>query len=743
MSNIYFEDTKELIDPTIHKFLYALMKYIFYGKDQTKNDTRKKLNRFKEKINEDEYYKSKNFHFSIYIDESGGDVAREKMNCNLKNLEDILNFIRIHNFIMASEIIENIMIRLISFSFGSKSSDFFGKYIYNNLNLLRTDKKIILRWILKEKLKYLFNNGSKDLSDILNYEEITSNYEMDNKKKEANVFISECTFIQFLLKIHSVRCVLNIPKYLSNKNKYGSTIISQSQISFLSKTAISDMTSNYYNESCLFYGPEIGKTGRNTVIPLALSMLISSYIYYQNRHSPLMNYKRKNNLINIPFKYDLSEAGINDLYLGTIMSPIRIEPKIEIIELNKNNFGVEGILGMYKVIIFNKHIKRISVKSCGIKTKHLKYLLKNLRIFENKSIEELDVSSNYIESDADEYLVKILENLKGLKYLNLSYNNIKGGIASLFAEMKNLYRRKKTNLETLILINCRLDNHDFYELGELLKSKYCQLKCLCLSMNKIPSNINFFKSLKKNRSLKEIYLYNCGISSDKEDEINRIISNLNFEKLYLYANQIHDYNKYISIIYRNCLIKNKEEIENRNISYDKPCLFNLNINGTDCLNRNNNKNILIHKGIQKTNLSILDLTSVLNGYKIKKIGSKEYFDETNSIVEDLGKKTEENKALKKEINNYKVDVEKLKKNIEYLDEFENIDIENIINNPNSKNKIFIKEEANKFKSSLSFNNKEEEKKKMEQFVDYISLKRIEKILEVKQKTIDKKKLILI
>ena len=32
------------------------------------------------------------------------------------------------------QIIENIMIRLISFSFGSKSSDFFGKYIYNNGN---------------------------------------------------------------------------------------------------------------------------------------------------------------------------------------------------------------------------------------------------------------------------------------------------------------------------------------------------------------------------------------------------------------------------------------------------------------------------------------------------------------------------------------------------------------------------------------------------------------------------------
>ena len=659
MSNIYFKDTKELINPTIHKFLYALMKYIFYGKDQTKKETRQKLNDFIDKINEKEKKKSK--HFRIYIDQDDRDRTREKMNCDLRNLEDILNFIRIHNFIMASEIMENIMIRLISFSFRAKSSDFFGKYIYNNLYLLRTNKKIILNWIFKEKLKYLFNNGTKDLTDILNYEVKTSNNETDDKKREFNIFISECTFIQFLLKIQSMRCMLNIPKYLYNKNTYGNTIISQSQISILSKTQISDATSNYYNQSCIFYSQEIGKTDRNAYLALASSMLISSYIYYQNRHSPLMNYKPKNNLINIPFKYDLSEAGINDYNLRTIMSPIRIEPKIEIIELNKNNFGVDGLLGMYKVAIFNKHIKRISVKSCGIKTKHLKYLLKNLRIFENKSIEELDVSSNYIKSDADEYLVKIFQNLKGLKYLNLSYNNIKGGIASLFAEMKNLYRRKKTNLETLILINCRLDNQDFYELGELLKSKYCQLKCLCLSMNKIPSNINFFKSLKKNRSLEEIYLYDCGITSDKEDEINRIISNLNFGKLYLYANQIHDYNKYISIIYRNCLIKNKEEIENRNISYDKPCLFNLNINGTDCLNRNKNKNILIHKGIQKTNLSILDLTSVLNGYKIKKIGSKEYFDETNSIVEDLGKKTEENKALRKEINNCKVDVEKLKK----------------------------------------------------------------------------------
>ena len=735
MSNKYFTDNKELIDPTIHKFLYVLMKYIFYGKSQTKKETREKLKIFiNKKINQNKQYESYHINLNISFEHN------EKKNCNLDNLVEILNFTRIHNFAMASEIIENIMIRLISFSFQSKSSDSFGKYIFNNLNTLRTEKKVILDWINNEKLKYLFNNRNKDLSDILNYDEITSNYEFNTKKDEDPQFIKECTFIQFLLKIQKMRFMLNIPKNDNNKKNY-TTLASQS--SFLSKTTIGDTTSIYYNESCLFYGSDIGKTEKNVVIPLALSVLISSYIYHQNRHSPLIKYKQKDDLIDLPFKYDLSEAGIIDLYLGTIMKPIRIEPKIEVIELNKNNFGVEGLLEMYKAIIFNKYIKKISIKSCGIKSKHLKYLLRNLKPFKNNSIEVLDISSNFIKSDADEYLVKIIENLKGLKTFIFSENNIKGGIAPFFVELKNLYRQKKTKLETLILINCSLDNNDFYELGELLTSKFCQLKCLCLNMNKIPSNSNFFKALKKNRSLKEIYLYDSGTNSDKEDEINRIISNTNLESLYLYINQIHDYNIYIRIIYRNCLIKNEKENQNKNISFDKPCLCNLNMNRADCFNKNINKNKLLQEGINRTNLSILDLISVLNGYKIENKLDENYYKGINSIKEDLVNKLKENKALEKEINNCKIDIEKLKKNIEYMEEFENIDIENIINDYKSKYKMFIIKEANKLKSNLSFNNEKERKKKMEQFVDYISLKRVEKILEEKQKIFEKKKLILI
>ena len=62
--------------------------------------------------------------------------------------------------------------------------------------------------------------------------------------------------------------------------------------------------------------------------------------------------------------------------------------------------------------------------------------------------------------------------LRGLKTLNISNNYLKCGLAPFFVSLKNLYRQKKSKLETLILFNCYLDDISFYELGELLKSKY-------------------------------------------------------------------------------------------------------------------------------------------------------------------------------------------------------------------------------------------------------------------------------
>ena len=712
--------SKTIIDPTIYKFLYFLMKYLFYFPKKQEKAVFTKLKDFivklKLKINLKGYfYDDKDY----YID----------------NFSEIMKFIKKQNFMLASEIMENILIRVLSFAFKAEKDDFFGKYLYNNLKTLRDDKKQLFceKWINSDLIQHIFNNNKLDI--VMNVDDVISEVNNNNnEKKRYAQFMRDCPFFHLLIKINEAREIFNRNKIGSDDDKNYS----------LSKTNFDENTTIYEQISVLFFDESLGKDQKIHKMPATTSTFITTYVYYHNRISPLVNFsKDKEGLENLPFTYDLSEAGINNSYLMLVEKPIRIEPKIEILELNKCSFGFESILELHKAIIFNKSLKKISIKSCSIKSIYLSSFLENLNLFENNNIEELNISSNYLKSDADEYLVKIISSFKKLKTLILSYNNLNCGMGPFFACLKNLYRQKKSELKELFLNNCELDDISFYELGELLKSKYCNLELLCLNENKIPSNSNFFKAIKKNRSLKEIYLYDCGINSDKEDEINRIISNSYLESLYIYFNQIHDYNKYIRIIYRNCLIKNKEENENKNILCDKSCLFNLNLNGADCFNRNKNKNKLLYKGIQNTNLSIIDLISVLEGYQNGNIGSKEYYDEINLIKDDLVKISKENKALKREINNYTIDVERLRKSIKYIDEFDNIDIENIINNPKSKYPIFIMEEANKFKSSLNYNNEEEGNQKMKHFVDYIRLKRIEKILEEKQKIIDKKKLILI
>ena len=720
----YFEDTKELINPTMHKFLYILMKYMIFG-ERINKKTIKKLQTFAEK-----------YKIQLQID-----FISPKNNWTIENLNEFILLVKKQSLVFSSEIIENMLIRLFSFAFFPERSEFFGKHVYNNLKSLRKNKMIFNKWIDNNLLNYIFNEKDSNFDKILEYDCAISSSEgnldiVNEKYPEASKL---STIIRLLISLHYTRFLINLPK---DNSKFNRSEMNTST-TLNSVTRDGNYSSIYYNASLLYYSNIINLKEKDTVLPFFLSTLISSYIYNQNRKSSLMKFSDDSpNLAKLPYIYELSEAAINDLYMGTVLKPIRIEPRVCGIRMNKNDFAIEGILELHKLMIFNKNIKEISVKSSGIKSKNLKTFGKDLKLFDNKSIEELDMSSNYIKSDAEKYLAKLISKLKGLKTFTLSFNTLKSGAAAFFATLKNLYRQKKTKLETLILNKCRLDDISFYELGEMLKSKYCKLKCLCLSLNDIPSNVNFFESLKKNRSLKEIYLYGCGIKNENVDAIDRIISNSNLESLYLYVNKIHDFNQYIRIIYRNSLIKCiEEEKQKENIICDSPCLYNLNMNEADCYNRNSAKIKLLKGGIEKTNLSILDLTSVLSGFEIIKEGSKEYFGEVQKIRNDLQKQLDDYKKALTEILHNNVDKEELEKMISEKNkkEFEKLEeLEKIINDSNSKNKLYIRKSLNEM-----FKNDAGKKIKIEQCYNYINFKRAEKNLIENEKIVKNKKMILI
>ena len=713
----YFENTKYIINPTIHKFLYVLVKYLLLGKDYMKK-TKDKLKKFiiKSKI--------KNFNTDILI----------QNNCDSKNFEAILSFIKTHNSLLASEILENILIRVLSFSFNTKSDEFFGKYLYNNLSQFKKGNKIFLKWIEIEMDNPLFNETNKTLDFALENDDI----ELFEKKNFEQKMASQSTFIQILFNINDSKYIYNINK--NKDNKENSDSINKSG----SRTFSQDLESCYLKKNNLFYENKIGEIKKIQKLSYTSSILISTYIYHQIKKSPLIKYSEtKSGLENIPFLFELSEAGIFDYYSDIIFTPIRIEPKISFIEFNSNYFNDHATFELHKALMFNKNIKIISFQECLISSLSLDTFNEDFILFNNYNVKELNLSSNLLKSDADINLSKLITHFKGLKSLVLSNNTLKSGLGSFFATLKNLYRKNQSNLEELYLVNCELDDISFYELGELLKSKYCKLKCLCLNENKIPSNINIFKALKKNRSLEEIYFYGCGINSEKTDEIGHLINNTNLQYLYLYANKIHDFNQYIRILYKTKLVKNEKE-KKKNIFIDNPDLFNLNMSNADCYNQNAEKLDILLEGMKNTNLSILDLSSVLkeaNNYDYNL--NYKYYNTVNKIIDYLSNKQKEFKKALKEFLEIQLNNENNNNNLGNKDkkDFESFYINNIIN-PNFKHDTYIREKYNELFSDLSIN-KEKENENFQKLINYIHFKRDEILSEQNKKILESKKLIII
>ena len=416
---------------------------------------------------------------------------------------------------------------------------------------------------------------------------------------------------------------------------------------------------------------------------------IKVYIYYQNKHSNLMNYSNitnkdiTNDVINIPFIYDLSEANIKGKFASTIIIPTRIEPRINQIILTKNDLLESGLLELSKAILFNKYIKIIDYDFSFVKTRYLEFLEFGFEIFDNFTVEDLNLSFNYLKNDCEEYLAKLVKHFKGLKTLNLQSNELKNGLSSFFIVLKNLYRKKETKLETLNLNKCFLDEISFYELGQMLKSKFCNLKKLYLNENNIPDKDSFFQSLKKNRSLTKIYLNNTNIYNKDINNINKVISMTDIRHLYLYENKINDFEKYLEIIYRTKLINKNNKAENW---IDEPTLINLN------LSDNNNfvlKNAIyiefLIKILKETTLNCLDISHALYVEETNDVKSiekgNEYTKKIKEIIDILKKDSNKYIKINKDLLSNNVDRERYK-NIENINSFKEIEKEifNIIKN---------------------------------------------------------------
>ena len=752
-----FDDIKPIIDIRIYKFLFILMKNIFLKNDYSTTKSMEASD-----------------SLSIWINEINSKLLKNKNKISKEytkeNLINILKFVKMQNKIFAAEILENILIVIFSYAFETHKENTFGKYIFNNMQRLKDKKNDdFANWFKPEK----FNQEQfTDLKDVNSIKDLLENDVFINNKNYLSEYQKRNTLYNFLLELHlekysniKYKTLKNILSYINgekreyykinnNENENSKTVLDENSINSY-YTTIYD--ANYFNE-------ELGRDFKYP-ISIARAFFISVYIYYQNKHSPLMKYikkskdeedKKKEDLAIIPFEYDLSGGIIESQFSGIIMAPLRIEPRISELILVQNILKEKGFLELSKVFLFNKNVKIVDFHQSAIKSNQIESLNNGLGIFDNFTVEELNLSYNYMKDDCEKFLPKILSHLKGLKTINFSTNDLKNGIAPFLITLKNLYRKKKIKLENLILNKCLLDDVSFYQLGELLKSKYCKLKNLYLNMNYIPSNVNFLKKLKKNKSLTEIYLNKSNIGNNDIDTTLRIISNTNIEFLYLYKNRFTDFEDCLRLLYRTKLVlANEEKEKGEKIKRAESSLYNLDLSNNDYIYKNIDQIKLLQKIIDETTLYCIDISHILYGNDPNRILNSDNKTDFQKYVMEFKSKLDEKKKdyiqAIEEIHIREIDYEKLNefKKEEFYDKIEN-EISDIIKDENSKYPIFLMEKARKiliekrelFDKDKKLNYKEM-KEKEKHLAKYMELKRsLDNLVKLKEKK-SKKKLILI
>ena len=656
---------KSHINKTIYKYLLILMKYIFLEKEIFKNqkDIDKiidKLKAFTEKINENIIKEKENFI----------KIEPENEIYTYKNLMNILKFVKKQNLMFAGDILEGILIIIFSYSIKTSQEDEFGKYVFSNFSKLREkgekeNQNIdLIKWFggAKEKFK---PKEIKDIKELL----INDSYKKDNSKLEEK----KPVLIRFLFEITKTK--LNF--ILANtKNSESTRYINRDFFNMINmeiklydalkyhRSAIGTNEEDFIKNSTGFLFHFLFDK-QESPIQLIFSLLASVYIYDQNRNSPFItpldpsieeksDIKKDKDFVKVPYTYELSNSNIEGKFSNIIISPISVEPRIEKIYFFLNNIREPGLFELGKMLSFNKKIKSLYLKRNLIYGYYLDFFNSGFGIFDNYNLENLNLSNSYLNENAEYSLPKLISHLKGLKTLILNGNIIKDGGTGLFILLKKLFRHKKIKLENLYLNDCFLGENSFYELSELLKSPYCMIKSLYISSNSKNKIINFFKKIKLNKNLEELFLYKCNLKNGDIDDICKIISNTNIKNLNLSKNDFKNLGKCLKIIFRSKIVERKDKKINKSRIILGQSLINLDLSNIPFEQIDYRFINLINELVNdNSTLSCLDLSHIFYGMTPDRIYKKNQ--KYKNTVEDIVKTLTEKKKYYEDLLEKRLD----------------------------------------------------------------------------------------
>ena len=418
-----------------------------------------------------------------------------------------------------------------------------------------------------------------------------------------------------------------------------------------------------------------------------------SFIYYR--------YKTNDNFNNKEYIYhygivDFVQANIGPQNVWNFLPGIKIFENIVKLDFSHNFFDKLGFYELSKILYYNRNIKIINLSFNEIDKNCLKYFVIGIEFFNNNieyELEELDLFNNNIDEDSVKYINYLMNSFKKLKIINLNHNKLGKGLKSFFLNLKNLYKKNKNyNLEQLFLSENQADIYSILELANCIKLKYFKLKILVINnwnLNNF-AGVKFFKNLKYNKQLEELYIYKSGINLSFLNSISNIIKYTNINILSLYKSNLSIMEMVIKIYGKIQLIN----VDEKNKSLI-PILFNLDLSNSNIFYLSMEDLNVIKNIISHTNNIITDY------YDIFKEIENEYTNEDKKkLRKDLENEINNCKSKKMELEK-KNDSEEYKKLIDdkldqlyskYKDinknsKFNNNNLENLYNQINEINKL--------------------------------------------------------
>ena len=439
----------------------------------------------------------------------------------------------------------------------------FKQYINENKELMYDESKKIFEDKNKKvievnpKLKELFTSLGENNTDI-----IKNFFDLFNKN------------IENIIKIIQEDIIINniIPLiYLGTISKF-----QKLKEIYLTFQMNNDLINYFYNEiQKLYYNP---KSSFN-------------YLFYILFTVNKIKNSSQINLEKIPFKFDLSQAFIEEENSIIISSSLKFDNRIKEIILNQNKFGI-GFYELGKNLYFNKNINKLNFGQMNLNQSQLRYFYNGL-IEQNFSIIEFNLFQNIkIDYSCGEIIGKIyiLKNILIFTY------------------------QKRTKLKKLYLSNVNMDEISIKILSNIVSQKNCQIEILSVNNNNFGNKMGkkFLREMTYNNSIQELYMYNCNLDDSFLNEIKNLILFGNLNIISFYKNKISNFESILKTI-SLCTIN-----KNNNFNCEKKLYSQLNNLdfGYNSIKKENICDIhitILEEIIENIDLDNLDISQIING----------------------------------------------------------------------------------------------------------------------------------